>query len=200
MRKKVPFGDIGKPDTSPYATDLPSKKPNIYLYSDRDLVAQVRLSPERAITVSEPAYQPGRGWVAEIRNGSLNGAGDFLFYEALVPDSGWQKKEGFVIRASYRERDMDSMLGQYGFNEKEILDFIDYWAHYLTGDVDYVLYPQETRTVDRVMPLYISPKPNHVSRTWFYAEPLMTIPEPVISPEEIVRDGFHVVEWGVMIR
>jgi len=179
--------------------DIPVGKPNIYLYSDRDLTARVRLAPEDAITVSEPVYQPGKGWLVQIRNGSLNGKGDFLFYEGLVPDSGWQKEEGYVIRAAYREQDMASMLGQYGFNEKETVEFIDYWASHLVGDVDFVFYPQETGAVDRVMPLYISPRPDHVMRIWFYAEPLVSIPEPVMSPEKIVRDGFSVVEWGVVI-
>jgi hypothetical protein len=67
---------------------------------------------------------------------SLNGAGDFLFYEAVVPDSGWQKKEGFVIRAADREQDMASMLGHYGFNEKETVEFIDYWANNLLDNVE----------------------------------------------------------------
>jgi hypothetical protein len=183
-----------------YAADLPSKKPNIYLYSDRDLPARVRLTPEYAITVSEPLYQPGKGWQAEIRNGSLNGKGDYLFYEAVVPDSVWQKERGYVIPAAYREQDMASMLGQYNFNEKETVEFIEYWSQNLAEDMDYVFYPQETGAVDRVMPLSISPVPDHVSRIWFYAEPFVSTPEPVTSPETIVREGFYVVEWGVMIR
>jgi hypothetical protein len=180
--------------------DIPSRKPNIYLYSEKDITARVRLAPEYAITVSEPVYQPGIGWQAEIRNGSLNGKGDFLFYEALVPDSGWQKEEGYVIRAACREQDMASMLGEYGFNEKETEEFIDYWGIHLFGDMDYVLYPQETDAVNQAMPLSIIPEPDHVSRIWFYAEPLVSDPEPVTCPEQIVREGFSVVEWGVMIR
>ena len=99
-------------------------KPNIYLYSDRDLTSRVRLFPETAITVSDPPYRPGIGWMAEIRNGSLNGQGDFLFYEGTGHFSGWQKEEGYVIRGAYREQDMASMLGEYGFNEKETDEFI----------------------------------------------------------------------------
>jgi hypothetical protein len=175
------------------------RKPNIYLYSDRDLTARVQLAPEHAITVSEPVYQPGKGWQAEIRNGSLNGAGDFLFYEALVPSPGWQKEEGYIIRAAYREEDMASMLGEYGFNEKETREFIDYWAGCLTGEADYVFYPQETGAVDRVVQLHISQEPDEVSRIWFSIEPLVRAPEPVRSPEKIIRNGFHVVEWGGMI-
>jgi hypothetical protein len=163
-------------------------------------MAQVRLAPEEDITISEPVYQPGKGWRAEIRNGSLNGIGDFLFYEGLVPDSGWQKEEGYVIRADYREQDMTSILGHYNFNEKETIEFIEYWSQHLAEDVDYVFYPQETDAIARVMPLSISPEPDHVMRIWFYAEPLATAPEPVIHPETIVREGFYVVEWGVMIR
>jgi hypothetical protein len=199
MGKKSLISSL-KPDISPWVDDIPSKKPNIYLYSDRDLTAQVRLSPERAITVSDPVYQPGEGWMAEVRNGSLNGAGDFLFYEAMVPDSGWQKDEGYVIHAVSRSDDMVFMLGQYGFNEKETVEFIDYWSSHLSGDMDYVFYPQETGAVDGVMPLSIIPEPDHVSRIWFYAEPLVSAPEPVTGPERIVREGFYVVEWGVMIR
>jgi hypothetical protein len=182
-------------------TDVPSVgKPNIYLYSDRDLTARVRLFPETAITASDPLYRPGIGWKAEIRNGSLNGAGDFLFYEALGTEVGWQKQEGYIIRDAYREQDMASMLGEYGFNEKETDEFIEYWACHLSGDRDYVLYPQETDAVNKAMPLSITPKPDAVSRIWFYAEPLVSAPEPVTDPEKIVREGFYVVEWGVIIR
>jgi hypothetical protein len=195
------FNDVGdNSSVNSYAADLPSKgKPNIYLYSDRDLIARVRLAPENAITVSEPVYQRGIGWQVEIRNGSLNGKGDFLFYEARGSDFPWQKEEGYVIRAAYREQDMAFMLGQYGFNEKETAEFIDYWASHLVGDMDFVFYPQETEAVNQDMPLYISPKPDHVMRIWFYAEPLRTTPEPVIYPEKIVREGLYVVEWGVII-
>ncbi|KQC06761.1 MAG: hypothetical protein APR55_04665 [Methanolinea sp. SDB] len=180
--------------------DVTARKPNIYLYSDQDLVARVRLAPEHAITVSEPVYQPGIGWQAEIRDGSLNGAGDFLFYEAMVPDSVWQNEEGYIIHATDREQDMASMLGQYGFNGKECTDFIDYWDEYLSDDVDYVFYPQEIDAVNEVMPLSITPTPDEVFRIWFYAGPFETVPEMVMNPEMIVRDGFHVVEWGVMIQ
>ncbi|NYT20377.1 MAG: PEGA domain-containing protein [Methanomicrobiales archaeon] len=175
-------------------------KPNIYLYSDRDLTARVRLFPEYAITASDPPYRPGIGWIAEIRNGSLNGAGDFLFYEALGHDSGWQKQEGYIIRGAYREQDMASMLGEYGFNEKETAEFIEYWACHLAGDSDYVFYPQETDAVNRNMPLSITPEPDAVTRIKFLAEPLVSAPEPVTDPEQIVREGFYVVEWGVTIR
>jgi len=196
-KKPVSFsGDIATfSDSTSY-----SGKPNIYLYSDRDLTARVRLTPEKAITVSEPAYQPGQGWLAQIRNGSLNGNGDFLFYEGTGPDSGWQKEEGYIIRASSREQDMASMLGPYGFNEKETVEFIEYWAIHLIGDKDFVFYPQETDAVERVMPLSVSPKPDHVMRIWFSAEPLVSAPELVTHQEKIVREGFYVVEWGVIIK
>jgi hypothetical protein len=176
-----------------------SGKPNIYLYSNQNLIAQVRLAPEYAITISDPVYRPGIGWLAEIRNGSLNGKGDFLFYESVVPAFGWQKEEGYVIREAYREQDMAFMLGHYGFNEKETGEFIDYWANHLVEDTDFIFYPQETEAVNGDMPLTIRPKPDHVMRIWYLAEPLVSAPEPVTSPERIVREGFYVVEWGVII-
>jgi len=70
----------------------------------------------------------------------------------------------------------------------------------LPGDVDYVFYPQETGAVEQVMPLIISPEPDDVMRIWFCAEPLISAPAQVTSPEKIVREGFYVVEWGVMVK
>lgn len=79
------------------------------------------------------------------------------------------------------------MLAPYGFNEKETSEFIDFWTGHLIEDVDHTFYPQETEVVDRVMPLHVSPKPDEVSRIWFYAEPLVSAPEPFTLPEKIVR-------------
>jgi hypothetical protein len=188
-----------KSDYMSYLHGSIKAKPNIYLYSNRDLTAQVRLAPESAITVSDPVYQPGEGWRAEIRNGSLNGKGDFLFYEARESGFEWQMEEGYIIRASSREQDMASMLGQYGFNEKETAEFIDYWASHLIENMDFVFYPQETAAVNQDLLLSVIPEPDHVMRILFKAEPLMSAPEPVTSPERIVREGFYVVEWGVII-
>jgi hypothetical protein len=36
-----------------------SGKPNIYLYSDQDLNARVRLAPKYAVTISDPVTGPG---------------------------------------------------------------------------------------------------------------------------------------------
>jgi hypothetical protein len=200
MRAEYDGGNPLKPDAdTDFSDSTLIYKPNIYLYCNRDLTARVRLAPEEDITVSEPMYRPGIGWWAQIRNGSLNGNGDFLFYEALVPVAGWQKQEGYIIHAAYREQDMASMLGHFGFNEKETGEFIDYWSQHLVEGVDFVFYPQGTQAVDHIMPLSVIPEPDHVSRIWFYAEPLVSVPEPVTSPEMIVREGFYVVEWGVMI-
>jgi hypothetical protein len=188
-----------KSDYMSYISGSIKAKPNIYLYSNRDLTAQVRLAPESAITVSDPVYQPGEGWRAEIRNGSLNGKGDFLFYEARETGFEWQMEEGYIIRASSREQGMASMLGQYGFNEKETAEFIDYWASHLIENMDFVFYPQETAAVNQDILLSVIPEPDDVMRILFKAEPLMSAPKPVTNPEKIVREGFYVVEWGVII-
>ena len=91
------------------------------------------------------------------------------------------------------------MLGQYGFNEKETAEFIDYWASHLVEDMDFVFYPQETAAVNQDLLLSVIPEPDHVMRILFKAEPLVSAPDPVTSPEKIIREGFYVVEWGVII-
>lgn len=54
-----------------------------------------------------------------------------------------------------------------GFNEQEILDFIEYWTDYLEPGVDYVMYPLLTEGVDAEMPVRFSVQPDNIFRLWF---------------------------------
>jgi hypothetical protein len=182
------------PDPS---TGIPVYKPNIYLYSDADMTVNVRLYPAHWITESAPAYPADSGWTVHITDGSLNGTEDYLFYEAVVPDEGFQKDYGYKVYSKDREQDIERVLDLYGFNEKEKQDFLDYWTDKLEEDVDYIFLPQENNEVDIIMPLIISEAPDKIYRIWFYILPDdgSDIKEPS-DISVISRDGFTVVEWG----
>lgn len=190
------FNEIPDPGTG-----IGVYKPNIYIYSDKDINMNVLLSNEEYITASKPLYKNGSGWTAEIRNGSISGSGDYLFYEAFVPDSGFQKNSGWVVRSGSLEKDISQILRIYGFNSREKADFIDYWAPVLSGNADYVFYPQETSVVDSIMPLKADPQPGSTCRIWFYIEPYTgAYVNTPVSVDAIKTHRNALIEWGGVYR
>ena len=49
-------------------------------------------------------------------------------YESLTLAALMQQEEGFVIKADTRTEQFEQILSAYGFNEKEICDFVDFWT------------------------------------------------------------------------
>lgn len=189
------------PDPS---TGIPVYKPNIYLYSEKDMTVDVKLYPSEWITCSEPLYDANNGWQASIVDGSLNGFEDYLFYEALVPEDSFQKDQGWVIQADSHYEELAAILDEYAFNEKEKKDFLEFWSG--SGMLDskkcYAVYPQDNSVLDGIMPLVVSPTPEQVYRVWFYfvpAETGFTDMDPV-KVVKIERNGLTAVEWGGMIK
>jgi len=181
------------PDPS---TGIPVYKPNIYLYSNIDMNVNVKIYPSDWITKSIPEYKKS-GWEANIVDGSLNGNDDYLFYEAIVPNEGFQKEKAFTVNKNNRKNDMTYILDLYGFNEKEKQDFIDYWMNKLDDEKDYVFYPQQTSVVQQIMPLVLSIQPDNIYRIWFFIEQKEN--QQYESPndiEVIKRTEFTLVEWG----
>lgn len=190
-------------------TGIPVYKPNIYIYSSKDMTVNVKLSSYDRITESIPLYDKYNGWDANIFNGSISGINDYLFYEALVPDEGFQKEKGWVINRSENgsiggdslKKDLSRILDLYRFNTKEKKDFLKFWCNMLDSKTGYAVFPQDTTIVDKIMPVDISPSPGKIFRIWFYFSPLygkvgITAPDNI---ESIQRSDYTVVEWGGLV-
>ena len=170
------------------------RKPNIYLYPEDPCSVIVKIQPRGEILKSIPEY--GHGWeVLAYPDGSISGTEGFLFYEASIkidtPPEGW-----CVSRGNIRSFFID-ILSHYGFNEREIGDFIEYWEKILNGSPYYIIHPVMNEGVDNVCPLTISPEPDRILRLWFIiesAENPADLYEPAIP--DFDRDGFVVTEWG----
>ncbi len=108
----------------------------------------------------------------------------------------FQTEEGFLVPAGKRDEVFRRVLADYGFNEQETADFIEYWSDYLKGGTDYLMYPMLTDGVDAAMPVSFSVNPDSITRIWFgFAHhDESEIKKPEITPIE--RKGFTVVEWG----
>ena len=183
------------------ATGIPVKKPNIYLYSPLDVAVNVKINPYDSITNSIPLYPHETGWNTYIRNGSINAAYDYLFYEAMVADDEFQTRYGYIMRKDSLKSDMEKLLETYNFNSTEIRDFIEYWSVELSGMGDTVFYPQPREVIDSKISLVISPAPSRVYREWFYITPFTgIIPETPEKVEPFERNGYYGIEWGGLLR
>jgi hypothetical protein len=196
------------------------RKPNIYLYPTETIDVSVRLEFAEgcALTYSDPPY--GDGWRVTVSpDGWMdNGIGyvvgevdgeevifdapryGCLFYEADAPDV-WQTERGWLVDDGEDLGDFFSEnLAAYGFEGREIKDFLDYWVPRLTAGY-YAVFPQLAADIEPLVGLNVYPEPDSVLRLFYYlvADPLMggELAPPVIEPFE--RTGFTVVEWGVCL-
>jgi hypothetical protein len=196
------------------------KKPNIYLYPTEttDVSVRLELAEGCALTRSDPPY--GDGWRVTVSpDGWMdNGIGyvvgevdgeevifdapryGCLFYEADAPDV-WQTERGWLVDDGEDLGDFFAEnLAAYGFNEREIEDFLGYWEPRLNAGY-YAVFPQLAADIEPLVGLNVYPEPDSVLRLFYYlvADPLMggELAPPVIEPFE--RTGFAVVEWGVCL-
>ena len=173
------------------------RAPYIYLYPETqtDISVELGLVQGGQIIESEPPYNGG--WNVNVTpDGTIDETYDYLYYESLQPVP-LDYRYGWVLDGADLESELRNLLSSLGFIEKEINDFIEFWIPKL-GDADYyAVYPQD---VESFVSLNITPRPDNILRTLLLIRPLayhVNIPPPP-EPEQFVRDGFTVTEWGVI--
>ncbi len=170
--------------------------PNIYLYPEQDRNVQVRLGfPEGGKVIkSEPEYN--NGWhVFVTSQGVIDSKYNYLFYEAKIPHLN-NYERCWVFSSAELSVKLPELLYNYGFEGREIDDFMEFWLPILNKYPYYAFYPQE---VDEMISLEITPQPESLLRVLFYVQPfntMISLPEPVIG-QRLERTGFSAVEWGV---
>lgn len=177
------------------------EKPNIYLYSEAPTEAGLSFARPELLITSIPAYgsSGGEGWQVTVQpDGTLLADGEeygFLFYESAASPADFQTQKGFFLKARNRAEQLEGILDQYSFNQTEKADFITYWTQRLDPNQNYAMYPQDTERIDAVMPLTVTPAPDHVHRLWFA---FVATDEPPKAPNVVPfeRGGFTVIEWG----
>lgn len=89
----------------------------------------------------------------------------------------------------------------YGFNDRETRDFLDFWIPLLTDAPNYQIFLQYTEMVNQVIKLRISPRPEKVLRLHYVivqAEDNIVLLQSGIPAVE--RHGFCVTECGVVLN
>jgi hypothetical protein len=170
-------------------------KPAVYLYPTEDVNVSVSLDINGRITKDVPEYN--NGWDVFVEEGGLiSNRYDYLFYENTLntielPEEGW------VVAQKDLYSWFDLNLPKLGLNEKEIIQFKEYWLYELLGSPYYEIKLFSNDFLSENMKLSINPEPNSVLRLIFNfkeIEGLQEIKKPVVR--EFERTGFTVVEWG----
>lgn len=205
-------------------------KPAIYLYPEEPIALNVKLGTQGELTVSDPPYDPDEGWnVLAHPDGSLetlgvktSGVSDghrtlpdvesrypYLYYEALL-DRVHIEPTGFLVRGTDLRSYLKKTLPQFGLNDRETADFIEYWMsrldesqpyyfiHYLSEKQIEELEPLQISLISPIAPI----TPDTKIRIRPYFKPLSTqeakqlqfTPQNFPSPPK--REGFELVEWG----
>jgi len=177
-------------------------KPNIYLYPEEKIKIDVSIdfAVSGRIVLSDPEY--GNGWKNLIvtPKGLINDKYTYLFYESANVIE-LQQETGWCVSKDNLAQFFAENLKQYGFNEKEIDDFLDFWPTRLNGYAFYNIYPQTTERINHFVTLNFSQKPDSLLRLFYYIEgvaAMTKLPEPTIP--DFKREGFVATEWGVTLK
>lgn len=185
-------------DTFPIAL-----KPNIYIYPEEEIFLSVTLDfPEGGnVIASIPEYD--NGWSFTVNtDGIIDNEFEFLFYESSQPDV-WQMGKGWCVNRTKLSEFFTNSLSKFGFEGREIEDFIDYWLPQFQTSEYYCFFPQNKAILDRVIKLNFSTEPDNILRLFYVVENTETDKSAdLIVPEieEFSRTGFFITEWGVILK
>ena len=177
-------------------------KPNIYIYPTEKTQLEVKINFPMGgnIITSIPEY--GQGWNITVdTNGLIDNTYSYLFYESIQPDI-WQVNYGWITKSDQLESFFRQNMSEYGFEGREIDDFIDYWIPKLDNQAFYSIYPQTERTINNVIKLNFSKQPDTMLRLFYVIKGHNQMPDELIEPtiESFERNGFAVTEWGVILK
>jgi hypothetical protein len=178
------------------------RAPYIYLYPPRSERVRVKLdfAPGARLVASDPPY--GQGWTVRADpSGRLDGRRDFLFYESTVGEAPFQERAGWAVPSADIFGWLEDTLPHLGLNRAETQDFLDYWRDELPWAPCYEIYPQWNQDLDEHVALDVMPRPRSALRLWLLIDgnPLCApLPEPRVPV--FVREGFTLVEWGVVLE
>jgi hypothetical protein len=195
-----------------FKTWLTESKPAIYLYPEKELKINVRLNPAGRLTVTDPSYDPQKGWeVLALPSGLLRPTThnsqpttsySYLYYEADL-EKVFIGEEGFVVRGQDLVDFFGEILPKIGLNSWEIADFIKYWMGRLDRKQPYYfVHFLSQEQIEKLEPLELSVRPDTKIRMRAYFEPLE---EPFevknqVLPAPPERHGFTLVEWGGILE
>lgn len=195
-----------EPDEVPIVVDTTGgfveRKPNIYLYPVEPCIVTVKIEFPLGgdIIESEPAYD--NGWTVNVDpSGKINQEYDYLFYESSTPEV-YQSQAGWIISKDSLKEFFSDNLSKSGFNDNEKSDFLEYWVPRLVDYDYYIIYPQYSPEIERIIKLNFSVKPDNVIRLFYVIKGTVNNKLNLLTPviPQFKREGFVAAEWGVVLK
>jgi len=186
------------PDTS----DIIVYKPNIYIYPIETIELEVKLDFPQGGSVIESIPKYNEGWNITVdTSGLINNEYRYLFYECKVPNL-FQYDRGWIIKGENLTHFFQNNLAESGFSNEEILDFIEYWIPLLDSSTAYRIYPQYKDVISSIIGLIFSKEPDNLLRLFYVIKENSSLNVHLHEPEipEFQREGYFVVEWGVILK
>ena len=184
-----------------YGPQAECAKPVVYLYPEKPTDLSVKL--DALVTKSEPEYRSG--WnVTAYPNGTLVVDGeeyDSLFWDGYGNGEYPEFVNGFVVSTNKAVSLMVEHLNTMGFNDKEIADFVEFWAPHMPVEPYTRFSWIGTNGMENLAELSIVPVPDTLIRAFVDFEglnDLITMEPQVIPTYE--RRGFVATEWGGLLR
>lgn len=177
------------------------RKPNIYIYPTEkiDLIVQLKFPNGGKIIDSSPEYL--NGWNIQVEpSGVINNQYQYLFYEARIPEI-LQRRSGWICKGEDLEDFFEQNLSNLLFSEREISDFLEYWIPLFESDKTYIIYPHYKRELSDIIEIYFSIQPDNIIRVFYLIEEYngnTKVQLPQVPAHK--RDGFTVLEWGVVYQ
>ena len=185
------------------------RKPVIYLYSEDDVMAEIKLYPRGDFTFTYPPYADG--WLVNVLpDGGLKCQGDervypYLFWEGSSPDLFYSVKDnklpGFIVQRDTAAQFLDRALTMLGLNATEKTDFITYWGPVVVKS-EYALlqFIVDEEYHEKIAELNMKPEADSYRRVFLLCSNLNdtnigmdVIPQTFNTFE---REGLTLIEWG----
>jgi hypothetical protein len=173
------------------------EKPAVYIYPEEPGSFSVKLDLANGsrITTSIPEY--GDGWLVDVAaDGRIDDTYDYLFYEVAI--QAWPLLEqGWCFSRNDLAAGLSNIVTDFGLNQTERADFLDYWTTRLPHHEWYLVKPVVGAHLDTWTGLDVDPEPDSVLRFWIFfegsSEGVDIVPP---SMPRVARHGTTVVEWG----
>ncbi len=176
-------------------------EPIIYLYPQKTENVSIKFGDIVHLTSTLPEYN--MGWIVSASpNGNIVNLDDTISYPYLF----WEgystfypkRDDGFVVKANEVKGLFEQVLPKLGLNIKEAGDFMHAWLSSFNSSPYYFITFYQTETLNQLVPLEITPRPDTFIRIMMEYKPLQkpTVVQPFTFSQVPSRKGLTVVEWG----
>ncbi|MBI3486183.1 hypothetical protein HY025_04580 [Candidatus Daviesbacteria bacterium] len=181
-------------------------EPLIYLYPTKPTQVQVNLSDKINLTASQPKYQNGWDLIAypnsQIYDKNTQRVFPYLFWEGSAPNPN-SRVDMDVVKKEDLHSYFESELARLGLFQKERTDFEKYWEKQLQTSPYYLLSFYDADSLNQIVPLDITPKPDSLIRilmTYQGLNQFENLNYHLPNYQTPKRVGFSAVEWGVVLH